>query len=172
METVVAEYHDLNAAERAVRALERHGLSIQNISISDDANRFWRKSHPAWLARSLGFSARRGLLLGLLCAFVAIQLGLQRYLVSDGDPARASLIWAVAGGGAVLGSCLGALLGSRRAPERSSRKAGFYVILRANAAARATVTHALVAIGRLEMRASAGHVGTDAVHDVVPAKTS
>jgi hypothetical protein len=58
METVIAECQDLISAERSVRWLETQGISIQNVSIVDEAKRIWRKSHPAWAHPSRAKRAR------------------------------------------------------------------------------------------------------------------
>jgi hypothetical protein len=66
MEIVLAEYHDLTAAERAVRLLEQRGISIQNVSIVDELHRIWRRSRPLWARPSVAEGARRAFLIGAL----------------------------------------------------------------------------------------------------------
>jgi len=51
MEQVVGEYASLAAAQHAVRDVERCGISIQNVFITDEQVRVWRKPHAPWATR-------------------------------------------------------------------------------------------------------------------------
>lgn len=51
MEQVVGEYPNLESAQRAVREVERCGISIQNVFIADEQTRVWRKLHAPWARR-------------------------------------------------------------------------------------------------------------------------
>jgi hypothetical protein len=134
MESVIADYQDLNAAEQAVRSLERRGMSIQNFSISDESRRVWRRPNPPWARRTRGWVARRGFLVGAALALLGVQLGL--YVALDGVSGALStaLTWALVCGTCVLGGCLGAALTFTWRPAGPRRAPGFYVILRSDAA--------------------------------------
>jgi hypothetical protein len=133
MESVIADYQDLNAAEQAVRSLERRGMSIQNFSISDESRRVWRRLHPPWARPSRGQVARRGFLFGAALALIGVQLA--RHLALDGVSAAlpTALTWALVCGTCVLGGCLGAALTFTRRAAGPRNATGFYVILRSDA---------------------------------------
>jgi hypothetical protein len=138
METVLAEYHDLSAAERAVRALEQRGISIQNVSIVDEVHRIWRRSRPVWARPSLAQSARRAFLIGAVVGFVVTQLALRVQRIAAEEPVSAPLFWALTLAACSLSGSASALLSMKRAKPR--RKAPrFSVILRADAATLTTV---------------------------------
>jgi hypothetical protein len=140
---VIAEYQDLSSAERAVRWLERQGISIQNVSIVDEAKRFWRKSHPAWARRSVA-DVRRYFLLGATASLVLSPLSLGAYAVGIGLPLGAKLTWILLCGTSVLGGTLSALYSLLRRTGESGRprkRARFTVILRSDAATLAAVGH-------------------------------
>lgn len=135
MESVIADYQDLNAAEHAVRSLERRGMSIQNFSISDESRRVWRKLNPPWARPSRGKLARRGFLFGAALAFICVQVALQLAFDGVSGALPTALTWALVCGTCVLGGCLGALLTSSLLRPAGPLKApGFYVILRSDAA--------------------------------------
>ncbi len=50
MQQVVGAYPSFAAAESAVRGLEPHGVSIQNLVIVNERRRVWRKFHD-WRPR-------------------------------------------------------------------------------------------------------------------------
>jgi hypothetical protein len=144
METVIAEYQDFISAERAVRGLERQGISIQNVSIVDEAKRFWRKSHPAWARRSAAQQARPSFLLGAIASLVFSQLLLAAYVLATGQPLKAASTWFLVCSTVLLGGCASALISLRRSRERAGprrRRVGFSVILRSDAATLAAVGH-------------------------------
>jgi hypothetical protein len=128
METVIAEYPDRRSAEFAVRSLERGGFSIQDFSVTDESRRVWRKLYPAWARRSSAQTVRRSFLLGGALTFVLAQLALYTALL-PGTPT-----WLVLFGTCVLGGCLGGALGLRHALGKPQKPAGFYVVLRSDAA--------------------------------------
>jgi hypothetical protein len=142
METVLAEYHDLSAAEHAVRSLEQRGISIQNVSIVDEVHRIWRRSRPVWARPSLAQSARRAFLIGAVVGFVVTQLalGVQRFAAEE--PVSAPLFWVITLAVCSLSGSASALLTMNLSMKRAKprRKAPrFSVILRADAATLAAV---------------------------------
>ena len=139
METVIAEYHDLSAAEHAVRSLEQRGISIQNVSIVDELHRFWRRSHPAWARRSIATNARRAFLIGAVVSFVVAQLALRVQLFGAHEPLPAPLIWAVTLAACSLSGSVSAFVSMRRS-KRPRKPPRFSVILRSDAATLAAVT--------------------------------
>jgi hypothetical protein len=139
METVIAEYNDLSAAEHAVRAVEQRGFSIQNVSIVDETSRIWRRSHPAWARRSVASNAWRAFLIGVVTSFVATQLALRIQLVVSSKPLAAHLIWAVTLAACSLSGCLSGLV-SLKYQTRPRIPARFSVILRSDAATLSAVT--------------------------------
>jgi hypothetical protein len=110
MENVIAEYKDLSAAELAVRSLEQRGMSIQNFSISDQAQRVWRRSNPPWERRPRGQVARRAFLVGVAVAFIGVQVGLSTSFMPASEPMSSALTWALVCGTCLLAGCLGAAL--------------------------------------------------------------
>lgn len=138
METVIAAYHDLSAAERAVRSLEQRGISIQNISIVDELHRIWRRSYPAWARPSIAKNARRAFLIGVAVSFVVAQLALHTPMLTANEPLPARLIWAVTLATCAVSGSLSAFLSMKfsRPARRSPR---FSVILRSDAATLAAV---------------------------------
>jgi hypothetical protein len=130
MESVIADYQDLNTAEHAVRSLERRGMSIQNFSICDESRRVWRRSNPPWARPSRGQVARRGFLFGAALALIGVQLGL-RLVNGVSGALPTALTWALVCGTCALGGCLGAAFTIRAASPRKAT--GFYVILRSDA---------------------------------------
>jgi len=143
METVIAEYHNLADAERAVRALEQRGVSIQNVSIVDESQRIWRKSHPIWAARSRPQTARRVFVVAALVSFIFAQLGLTAYWALSGRPVGAVGTWLVFCISCLAGGSLAALLSVRHDRKRARVGTGFSVILRADANEVLTVTRLL-----------------------------
>jgi hypothetical protein len=73
MEQVVGEYRSLASAQRAVREVERCGISIQNVFISDEQTRVWRKLHAPWARRA-------PLMKRLQAALASLTAGPRRYL--------------------------------------------------------------------------------------------
>lgn len=43
MQTIIAQFKSESEAASALRQLEAHGFSIQNMVITDERRRFWRK---------------------------------------------------------------------------------------------------------------------------------
>jgi hypothetical protein len=134
MESVIADYQDLNAAEHAVRSLERRGMSIQNFSISDESRRVWRKLKPPWARPSRGQVARRGFLFGAVLALFGVQFGLHVAFDGVSGAWSAALTWALVCGTCLLGGCLGAALTFTLRAAGPRQVPGFYVILRSDAA--------------------------------------
>lgn len=132
MESVIAEYEHLNTAELAVRSLEQRGISIQNISISDESRRVWRRPNPPWERRSRSQIARRGFLAGAALAFIGVQLGLSMSFMPAAEPLSTALTWALVCGTCLLAGCLGAALTYKLRPAGPGRLPGFLVILRSD----------------------------------------
>jgi hypothetical protein len=128
METVVAEYIDLNSAERAVREFERRGFSIQGLTISDESRRVWRRPRSAGLRRTPGQPAHWGVLLGGTLTLVTTQLGLYVFV------APSPLTWLLLCAACLLGACLGAALSYRTDAVNPRAPRGFHLILRSDAA--------------------------------------
>lgn len=144
METVIAEYQDLISAERSVRWLEAQGISIQNVSIVDEAKRFWRKSHPAWGRRSTTSLVGRSVLLGTAACLVLSQLLIAGYALTTGHPLNAESTWLWVSGASLVGGCVSALASVKLAAKRTKRRRkrpAFSVILRSDAATLAAVGH-------------------------------
>lgn len=128
MESVIAEYPSLPAAEHAVRELERSGFSIQDFSVSDEARRTWRKSYPNWDRRNLERAARRGLIAGTAITLALALLAAYSVFLTVGS------VWSWLGGASLLGGCVGSVLAVRRERKKPQAAGGFYVILRSDAA--------------------------------------